>query len=168
MNTNRDSFDVRIDDDLFEVIVSYLPIKDKLRYESVSKRFQRFVFNKQKILKISDSEDSFIRLNEDYLVSNGVMNVTNLIKLLKKFRFITTLKIYSDLNDMTEVMETITEYCDHLTAICLDFDTIRWQTMQKFCRKFGQNLKHICFRGYTTEEVVESVFKLFAESVLCL
>ena len=78
MNTNRDSFDVRIDDDLFEFIVSYLPIKDKLRYESVSKRFQRFVFNKQKVLRISGSERNRMLgisggstefLNEDYLVT---------------------------------------------------------------------------------------------------
>ena len=27
-----DSFEDRIDDDLFELIISYLPIKDKLRY----------------------------------------------------------------------------------------------------------------------------------------
>ena len=117
MNTNRDSFDVRIDDDLFEVIVSYLPIKDKLRYESVSKRFQRFVFNKQKILRISCFSDSVNNLNEDYLYSRVDMNVTNLSKLLKKFRFITTLEILSRFMNMTEVMETITEYCNHLTAI---------------------------------------------------
>ena len=95
MNTNRDSFDVRIDDDLFEVIVSYLPIKDKLRYESVSKRFQRFVFNKQKILRISYCEDSAINLNAVHLISIDVMNVTNLSKLLNKFRFITTLEIFN-------------------------------------------------------------------------
>ena len=166
MNTNRDLFDVRIDDDLFEVIVSYLPIKDKLRYESVSKRFQRFVFDKQKVLKMSYS-NGFLRisgnfadsLNEDYLVSNRVMNVTNLTKLLKKFRFITCLMIDSDLNDMTEVMDTITEYCDRLTEVRISSIVSRWQTVERFYRKFGPNLKRISFFGYRSQEVVESVFK---------
>ena len=159
MNSNMDSFDVRIDDDLFEVIVTYLPIEDKLRYESVSKRFQRFVFNKQKILRISDSKDSADNLNEDYLVGEHDMNVTILSKLLNKFRFITTLEICSLLFNMTEVLDTITENSNHLTAIHTDFYLVEPQTMEKFCRKFGENLKNIWFRGYTEPEMVEFVLK---------
>ena len=158
MNSNMDSFDVRIDDDLFEVIVTYLPIEDKLRYESVSKRFQRLVFNKQKILRISPFKDSADNLNEVSLVSKRGINVTNLSKLLKKFRFITNLEIEWIFILYPQVMETITECCNHLTAVDIDLYVRRWQTVEKFFQKFGQNLKHISFCGYCSQEVVESVF----------
>ena len=67
MNRNMDLFEDRIDDNFFELIISYLPIKDKLRYESVSKRFQRLEFKKQNILRISCEEDSVDNLNENHL-----------------------------------------------------------------------------------------------------
>ena len=47
-STKRQSFDERICDDLSEVILQYLSIEDKLKFESVSKQFQRTVFVKQK------------------------------------------------------------------------------------------------------------------------
>ena len=138
MNTNRDSFDVRIDDDLFEVIVSYLPIKDKLRYESVSKRFQRFVFNKQKILRINDYKD-FVIINN---LKNGVLvnDCKYLTILLKKFQFITTLEIDYFFD---EFLETITEYCNHLTSITISCYNIDLEALKRFCGKFGQLLRHI-------------------------
>ena len=45
----RQSFSERICDDLSQVI-QYLLIEDKLRYECVSKQFQRTVFEKQFVL----------------------------------------------------------------------------------------------------------------------
>ena len=89
MNRNMDSFEDRIDDDLFEIIISYLPIKDKLRYESVSKRFQRFVFNKQNALVISLRDPSIDDIT-DVLYNHGQLNVSKLERLFKKFRFINT------------------------------------------------------------------------------
>ena len=44
---NRHSFSDRFCDDLCEVILQYLPLKDKLRLECVSKQFQRTVLQKQ-------------------------------------------------------------------------------------------------------------------------
>ena len=150
MNTNRDSFDVRIDDDLFEVIVSYLPIKDKLRYESVSKRFQRFVFNKQKIFKVIWREDSVNNLKElfnDYYK----IDVSILTVLLKKMQFIDTLEIDSFSG---QILETITKYCNHLTTFQIDVKNLGSEALKKFCRKFGQQLRHISFNNYDVEEQV--------------
>ena len=46
-NYRRDSFEDRVCDDLCEVLLQFLPIKDKLKFEFVSKQFQRNVFQRQ-------------------------------------------------------------------------------------------------------------------------
>src|SRR5437868_7389736 len=48
----KDSFDVRVCDDLSEELLQYLTIEDKLRLECVSKQFQRTVFTKHKRIVI--------------------------------------------------------------------------------------------------------------------
>ena len=47
VSKNSDSFGDRFCDDFWEEILQYLPLKDKLRLESVSKQFQRTIFVKQ-------------------------------------------------------------------------------------------------------------------------
>ena len=47
----NDSFD-RFGDDLLELIVSYLTIEDKFRFQCLSKQWRRVVFNKTYVLKI--------------------------------------------------------------------------------------------------------------------
>ncbi len=46
---NSNSFK-RFGDDLCELLLSYLSISDKIRFECVSKQWQRLVFNKQQKL----------------------------------------------------------------------------------------------------------------------
>lgn len=53
----RDSYSHRICDDLSEVILQFLPIKDKVRLECVSKRFRRTIFAKQNDLQLSDFDN---------------------------------------------------------------------------------------------------------------
>src|SRR5690348_7145073 len=48
----KNSFD-RFGDDLTELILSYLSFEDKFRFECVSKRFKRLIFNKQKEINVS-------------------------------------------------------------------------------------------------------------------
>jgi hypothetical protein len=43
----RESFSDRICDDLCEVLFSYLLFEDKIRFECLSKQFQRYVYIKQ-------------------------------------------------------------------------------------------------------------------------
>jgi len=43
---SKDSFD-RFGDDLMEVLLSYLSIEQKIKFECLSKQCQRVVFNKQ-------------------------------------------------------------------------------------------------------------------------
>ena len=51
----KDSFDVRVCDDLSEELLQYLTIEDKLRLECVSKQFQRTVFNRQHHIVIDEN-----------------------------------------------------------------------------------------------------------------
>ena len=151
-----DSFEDRIDDDLFELIISYLPIKDKLRFESVSKRFQRFVFNKQNVLVIS----SFDNLS-DVLFKHGQINVSLLETVLKKFRFINAISIKIIYWNESEVLNTITQNCKHLTSIDSDFIYIDFEVLKEFCQKFGQQLRHISSPQYfySDKEVVKYLLK---------
>ena len=63
MCLRSDSFDDCFCDDLCEVILQYLPLKDKLRLECVSKQFQRTVFQKQNkvILEVELKESLYQR-----------------------------------------------------------------------------------------------------------
>ena len=53
----RDSFSGRICDDLCEVLLSYLSFEDKIRFECVSKQWQKCVYEKQHSLVINECED---------------------------------------------------------------------------------------------------------------
>jgi septum formation topological specificity factor MinE len=48
----RDSFSDRICDDLCEVLLKYLSIDDKIKFECISKQFQRCVYTKQNSINI--------------------------------------------------------------------------------------------------------------------
>ena len=163
-----DSFDERIDDDLFEVIISYLPIIDKLRYESVSKRFQRFVFNKQKVLAFSWSEDTIDNICVEYLKISETweINVSKLERLLKKFRFITKIVFEEIYVNESEVLHTIIQNCNHLTFIDIDLFGISFKTLKEFCQKFGQHLRHISFISDYKRADEISVKKLTTVAIL--
>src|SRR6202023_4259357 len=73
------SFD-RFGDDLSELIVSYLTIEDKFRFECLSKQWRRLVFNKTYVLRILENNSLFVRKVEDlYEVKHKVFE-----KCLKK------------------------------------------------------------------------------------
>jgi hypothetical protein len=57
IDLKRDSFSDRICDDLCEVLLSYLSFESKIRFECVSKQFQRLIFNKQYIIGINEESD---------------------------------------------------------------------------------------------------------------
>ena len=96
----RQSFN-RFDDNLFETILSFLTISDKVLFEDISKRFQKFIFNKQTELYLSIFNDSmsFDKLLKPIAIndfSTGFANSRRLKSIdknglkstLKKFSFI--------------------------------------------------------------------------------
>ncbi len=48
---SKNSFNDRIDDDLCQLLLSYLSIEDKIRFECVSKQWKELVYNKQQRLQ---------------------------------------------------------------------------------------------------------------------
>jgi hypothetical protein len=56
-NFDLDSFE-RFCDDLCEVLLCFLPISHKIKFECVSKQWNRLVFNKKQKLIITYSEDN--------------------------------------------------------------------------------------------------------------
>jgi hypothetical protein len=53
IDLRRDSFSDRICDDLCEVLIKYLSFEDKIRFECVSKQFQRCAYSRQYKLQIN-------------------------------------------------------------------------------------------------------------------
>ena len=118
-NTKRDSFDERICDDLSEVILQYLPIEVKFRFESVSKQFQRTIFEKQYKLKIKDS--------------------THLESILKKCPKINSIDFKSiSYEDGERVVELIDKYCNNLVEISGNLN-ITERAMKELVQKFSLN-----------------------------
>src|SRR5690349_4504154 len=52
----KSTFD-RFGDDLSEVIHSYLPLKDKFRFECLNKTIQNLIYNSQRVLRIHVNQD---------------------------------------------------------------------------------------------------------------
>ena len=116
--TQRDSFDERICDDLSEVILQYLPIEDKFKFERVSKQFQRTIFQRQYELQIKDSI---------YLES-----------ILKKCPKINSLNFRLKSNeDSEQIVDLIVKYCNNLVEINGYLD-INEKTKQRLVQTFNK------------------------------
>ena len=95
VSQNRQSFSDRICDDLCEEILQYLSLEDKLKFEGVSKQFQRTIFEKHYELTI-DTYNGYYLYIEDIFIDMKSLKV-----LLKKCPNITSI-------EMIEMNETYT------------------------------------------------------------
>lgn len=161
----RDSFDDRFGDDMFELIISYLPIEDKFRYESVSKRFQRLIYNKQKYLIIDSRRDHIDGLSKRqlFLMRNVFrVNLTALKALLNKCKSIVDIEMDDKwIDNKSDVLNTIVNNCHYLTAIRFDFNEVNKRVLNKFIDKFGQQLRHISDINHFSKS--DHFFKLMAQ-----
>ena len=101
LNQLKDNSFERFGDDLCELVLSYLSVKQKLVFQRVSKQWQTLVFNKQKVLIIEDKfELNSLKLFEYSFMIRNQQKVLNqlLKKVLKKFRFINELQFKCDIN----------------------------------------------------------------------
>ena len=62
------SFD-RFGDDLCQLILTYLPLIQKIRFQCISKQWKSLIFNKQKILYLNNLEN--VWKDRDYFHSRG-------------------------------------------------------------------------------------------------
>ena len=82
----RDSFE-RLGDDLSEEVISYLSLKDKFRFECLSKRWQRLVFNKVFELKTNEAKGLIPLLRSSSDPNLVLMDLKHFSSFVKKCRF---------------------------------------------------------------------------------
>ena len=165
VSKNSDSFDDRFCDDLCEVILQYLPLKDKLSLECVSKQFRRTVFLKQNeiILQLEIKGNKCPPLNEsnllrvkypaDYLEDKEMevesfqsfyqKPIESLLKKCPNIQSIDLIEFHSNNNQISKLMlQIITKYCNHLIEFKGMSNYINNSNeSQEFCRNFGPKLK---------------------------
>ncbi|CAG2108468.1 unnamed protein product, partial [Medioppia subpectinata] len=162
LDYRRDSFGDRICDDLCEEVLKWLPIKDKIRLESVCKQFQRCVYKKEYFL----DTDSLFKRKKDVVSykTTKQLNAKNFECLLKKFPNITNIEMtYATLIDAklyNRLIELIIEYCNRLTSFTLDLNRMTDETYRRFCDKFAKSVTSIHFPdGHD----IEKDLKVFAD-----
>lgn len=148
----RQSLNDRICDDLFELIVSYLPLADKIRLQCVSKRFLRVIFNKQYVLKLENrlnGQNNLFKLmvRRDYYSNDKqiLLNKTAFESVLKKCKALTEIAFDCEFNNREFALKAITKHCSHLKKISLNFHDISEHIVKDFGHKFGQQLIAIDF-----------------------
>ena len=159
VSKNSDSFDERFCDDLSEVILQYLPLKDKLRLEGVSKQFQRTVFQRHYDLFINTNgpkdhkyylvRKNSLKINHNYYFIED-QSFNSFKALLKKCPNITSIDLdghsFSDDNPVkiNQVFRVIIENCNNLKEINVKND-INDNTFEEFQKKFGPKMKSLPF-----------------------
>jgi hypothetical protein len=147
----RDSFSGRICDDLCEVLLSYLSFADKIRFECVSKQFQRLIFNKQYIIEINQIGVTNKNTLNTLLIKekNYSFNYKAFESVLKKCKFINNIIIklspFKELINTEEVFNLIIKNCNNLKSIEFNFNKISDELIEKFGKKLGQKLVEITF-----------------------
>ena len=142
VSKNRDSFDVRIWDDLSEEILQFLPLEHKLRLESVSKQFQRTLFQKEFSINLYSSLQSNDKNRRNYLEWFQ--------SLLKKCPNIQTMSlILKNRTIFKLILPLIIKYCRHLNEFNVSLRKCQTRTKSElkgeFHLKFGSKMKYIWF-----------------------
>ncbi|CAG2101701.1 unnamed protein product [Medioppia subpectinata] len=122
-NYNKDSFD-RFGDDLCQELLSYMAFKDRFRWESVSKQWQRVVFKSQLALNINREliDDNFGQILNDVSFKVSEDNVHWISHLMAKFaKQMTSISFDLKHNGMIDMRYEWLEMCVHLTTIHILF-----------------------------------------------
>ena len=149
VSKNSDSFDDRFCDDLCEEILQYLPLKDKMRFESVSKQFQRTVYRRNHEFNLMENERKVIFARNVHVELSDEFKILNSIdSVLKKCPNIMSIDLtdFSSINDqiLRQMLQIITKYCNNLNEIKVkSFKSNDCKEFQEFCLKFGSKLKKI-------------------------
>jgi hypothetical protein len=163
IDLRRDSFSDRICDDLCEVLLKFLFFDDKLRFECVSKQFQRCVYSKPYKLIIGYEKDCNYNYKKDknnlskllyhcyvrslYMERRSQITFENLKafeSVLKKCKFLNEIKIFKfshQLNDTNSVLDLISENCKHLKTFTFDLSHSSEESIINFVPKYGQKLE---------------------------
>lgn len=137
----KTSFD-RFGDDLMELIVSYLSIADKFRFECLSKRIQSLIFNKHFVLKI-DIKSVFVTKDDpkdDYCFYK--IDIKSFETVIKKLKFLNEIQAKYRVEMDAQSIRAVADYCKHLRHIKVSRNSgITREDVEYFGRRVGQKLK---------------------------
>ncbi len=121
----KQSFSDRICDDLCEVLLKYLSFEDKIKFECVSKQFQRLIFNKQNKLRLDffgDSDPNTLNqsINCDSRCSGSIKSEA-FESVVKKCKFIDNIVIKSNkkfsIPNAKQILQIIADNCLNLKTL---------------------------------------------------
>ena len=158
----RDSFDDQFCDDLCEDILQFLSLEDKLRFECVSKQFQRTVFQRHYDLHINTcpKDHKFKQIfqtrreNTNYYYIDK-QSLHSIKSLLKKCPNITSIKLNGpnfcypgyDSIKVNDVFRLIIKNCNNLSEIqVLNHILLYENIFEEFHKKFGPKIKYLSYR----------------------
>ena len=121
---NSDSFDDRFCDDLCEDILQYLPLKDKLRLECVSKQFQRTVLQKHNeiILEVNLEQSIYSRrsvFNYDPSYEPNVLRLNYWPQYPASLELDPQLETFAFITHYYKPIESLLRKCPHIQRIDL-------------------------------------------------
>lgn len=162
-NQPKDSSN-RFSDQLLQLILSYLSFEDKFRFECLSKRTQRLIFQKQKELTIYCSDRSAALLTAVikgesrlyYRIDRRVLT-----KVLTKMSRLETIRLIHDLRGFaskilvdSEDIELIADLCPHLKSLSsnhnyIDMSSVSPQSVSYLADKRGLGVQclQVCDRS---------------------
>jgi hypothetical protein len=152
ISEKRQSFDVRVCDDLSEELLQYLTIEDKLRLECVSKQFQRTVFTKHNNLVFDPRKWGHKLSKHHHHYNNCNVDCNRLAKVLSKAQNITKIAFhcyYYDQNyhqnfivaieNLPLVFATLFQNCNNLKTLDLTrIDLKIFKFSEEFLNQLGQ------------------------------
>jgi hypothetical protein len=151
----RDSFNDRFNEDLSQLLLSHLSFESKICFECVSKKWQKFIFNKQYSIQINSKPYAPKNNNCLNKLMKSRRNQNNYYKeidlkafesVLNKCKFIDNIDVKErEFQNKRQVLELITKYCPNLKSIAFSFNEIREQTLSEFGLKLGPNLRSLHF-----------------------
>ncbi|CAG2111985.1 unnamed protein product [Medioppia subpectinata] len=147
----KDSFTDRISDGLSQELLKYLPFKDKLRLESVSKQFQRTIYTKQYILFLgpNNNYEDVSKSTEQSIRNNECLAFTSqeaLESVLKKCRNISEIYIIDESYNPLQndgLISAVFNHCHNLDAIKCSFDGLTDKKIAQFLHRFGEEIRKL-------------------------
>ena len=143
----KDSMD-RFGDDMTELILSYLPFKDKIRLESVSKQWQRCISEKQFELELLlNSKKIYPSFGDVTKVLRYKYHFSGMFEsVAKKFPYITKVSV-TDEDNKSEVLSLIGRYCPNIKSLKYKNVSTRIYEDIEFFRMYGHKLEELHLYG---------------------
>lgn len=135
----------RLDDDLCQLVLSFLSFKDKVRLEGVCRQWQRLIYT-----DITQLDYPFYDPNDHHFWSSlspeERLRISNII--LRKCQSVCRLRVHSICD--SSLLRMIADNCPQLHSIQLTFysEPIDTQVMKDFAESCGKNLREFLMIGF--------------------